>query len=128
MGLLDDLRFLVTLKAPPKPPPAHRPDPPSRESYEAALAAVEAMRKERDRWIDEAAMKAREILSLRMERDRAWLDVEAAHRRLAYLESRVDGLTIENAELRDEADRLAGRSSPVGPPVEGSWSGLVEGG
>lgn len=108
--------------------PTLDPGPPGQKAYDDALAMVEAMRKDRDRWSDEAAMKAREVLSLRIERDRAWADVEAAQRRIAYLESQRDRLAAEVAELRGEAGRMAGRSATAGRAIDGSWSGFVEGG
>lgn len=79
----------------------YEPEPPSQKAYDDALAMVEAMRKDRDRWSDEAAMKAREVLSLRVERDRAWADVEAAQRKVAALEARADRLEALEVMVRD---------------------------
>lgn len=123
MGVLDKIDLFVPLRR----RPAAEPEPatPSLKAYEQALVAAGAMRRERDRWVAEAALKAREVLDLRVARDRAWADLEASQRTIASLQAQVDRLKEGSCDDGCRVEKAVKASGQ--PPDFGSWSGLKEG-
>lgn len=88
---------------------------------EYAMSSIDAMRQDRDRWVEIADEKSLEVKGLRLELGRAWADRDAARREVERLQWQVEALSAE-------PDGRPAMDGTVGAPLlEASWSGLREG-